>query len=186
MPSPSHSLTVKRAAVNRAVTWSRTARRSLPFLLSGLTCLLGQPAFAQAGDAAQTASMARLDRHPPDDPVAAAIAEASRRFGLPTTWIRAVMRAESGGDPRAVSPTGAMGLMQIMPATWEELRVRHALGDDPFDSRDNILGGTGYLRDLLDRYGSPGFLAAYNAGPGRYEERRSGRPLPDETRGTCQ
>lgn len=182
MSSPSHPLAVKRAAVNRAVTWSRTARRSLPFLLSGLTCLLGQPAFAQAGDAAQTASMAPLDRHPPDDPVAAAIAEASRRFGLPTTWIRAVMRAESGGDPRAASPTGAMGLMQIMPATWEELRVRHALGDDPFDPRDNILGGTGYLRDLLDRYGSPGFLAAYNAGPGRYEERRSGRPLPDETR----
>jgi hypothetical protein len=177
MPSPSHSLTAKLTA-----KWSRTARRSLPFLLSGLTCLLGQPAFVQAGDAAQTASMAPLDRHPPDDPVAAAIAEASRRFGLPTTWIRAVMRAESGGDPRAVSPTGAMGLMQIMPATWEELRVRHALGDDPFDPRDNILGGAGYLRDLLDRYGSPGFLAAYNAGPGRYEERRSGRPLPDETR----
>jgi hypothetical protein len=177
MSSPSHPLTVKHTA-----KWSRTARRSLPFLLSGLTCLLGHPAFAQVGDATQTGSVALLDSHPPDDPVAAAIAEASRRFGLPTTWIRAVMRAESGGDPRAVSPTGAMGLMQIMPATWEELRVRHALGDDPFDSRDNILGGTGYLRDLLDRYGSPGFLAAYNAGPGRYEERRSGRPLPDETR----
>ena len=75
-----------------------------------------------------------------------------------------------------------MGLMQIMPATWAELRVRHRLGSDPYDSRDNILAGTAYLRELYDRYGSPGFLAAYNAGPGRYEASLSGRPLPAETR----
>lgn len=177
MPSPFHPVTVKTAG------WLlRTARHSLPFLLSGLACLTGQAVFAQKDGAAPAASMALLDRIPSDDPVAAAIAEASRRFRLPAAWIRAIIRAESDGDPRAVSPKGAMGLMQIMPATWAELRTRHALGTDPFDPHDNILGGTGYLRDLLDRYGSPGFLAAYNAGPGRYEEHLAGRPLPDETR----
>lgn len=93
------------------------------------------------------------------------------------------MRIESAGDPRAVSPKGAMGLMQITPRTWAELRARHRLGTDPFDPRDNILAGAAYMRELFDRYGSPGFLAAYNAGPGRWEEHRAtGRPLPAETR----
>ncbi|MBN8998568.1 MAG: lytic transglycosylase domain-containing protein [Rhizobiales bacterium] len=110
------------------------------------------------------------------------IAEASRRFGIPATWIRAVMRAESAGNPRARSTAGAKGLMQIMPMTWAELSVRHRLGSDPYDPRDNILAGAAYLRELRDRYGSPGFLAAYNAGPGRYEASLNGRPLPAETR----
>ncbi len=57
------------------------------------------------------------------DPYAAHITEAATRFRLPATWIRAVMRTESAGDPRAISPKGAMGLMQIMPATWAELRA---------------------------------------------------------------
>ncbi len=92
------------------------------------------------------------------------------------------MRVESAGNVRAVSSAGAMGLMQIMPATWAELRIRHRLGADPFDPRDNILAGAAYLREMHDRYGSPGFLAAYNAGPGRYEEYLAGRPLPAETR----
>jgi hypothetical protein len=69
-----------------------------------------------------------------------------------------------------------------MPATWAELRVRHRLGGNPYDPRDNILAGAAYLREMHDRYGSPGFLAAYNAGPGRYEEYLAGRPLPAETR----
>lgn len=93
------------------------------------------------------------------------------------------MRVESGGDPRAVSQKGAVGLMQIMPATWTELRSRHGLGDDPFDPHDNIIAGAAYLREMHDRYGAPGFLAAYNAGPARYEEHRLlGIPLPGETR----
>jgi soluble lytic murein transglycosylase-like protein len=117
------------------------------------------------------------------DPYAAHIAEASQRFGVPVAWIRAVLRAESAGDPRAISSAGAMGLMQIMPATWAELRVRHRLGGDVYDPRDNILAGTAYLRELHDRYGSvTAMLAAYNAGPGRYEASLSGRPLPAETR----
>ncbi len=118
----------------------------------------------------------------PVDPYAGHIAEASRRFGIPAAWIRAVMRAESAGDPRAVSRAGAIGLMQVMPATWADLRVRYRLGADPYDPRDNILAGTAYLRELHDRYGSVvAMLAAYNAGPGRYEASLAGRPLPGET-----
>ncbi len=93
------------------------------------------------------------------------------------------MGAESAGDARAVSRKGAMGLMQIMPHTWSELRARYGLGRDPFDPRDNILAGAAYLREMHDRYGSPGFLAAYNAGPQRYDEYLAGvRALPAETR----
>jgi len=123
-----------------------------------------------------------VQRQSQADPHAAHIAEAAQRFGIPAAWIRAVMRVESANDVRAISPKGAMGLMQIMPATWADLRARHRLGGDPYDPRDNILAGAAYLRELHDRYGSPGFLAAYNAGPGRYEEHLAGRPLPAETR----
>ena len=123
-----------------------------------------------------------VQRQSQADPHAAHIAEAAQRFGIPAAWIRAVMRVESANDVRAISPKGAMGLMQIMPPTWAELRARHALGNDPYDPRDNILAGAAYLRELHDRYGAPGFLAAYNAGPGRYEEHLAGRPLPAETR----
>jgi soluble lytic murein transglycosylase-like protein len=111
------------------------------------------------------------------------IVEASARFGLPERWIRAVIAVESAGDPRAVSTAGAMGLMQIMPATWAELRAAHGLGVDPFDPRDNILAGTAYLRELYDRFGIRGFPAAYNAGSDRYARHlATGRPLPRETR----
>ncbi|MAS14766.1 MAG: lytic transglycosylase [Nitratireductor sp.] len=149
-------------------------RRPALLLLSGLIFAIpwATPALAQAEP---------VQRPAPGDPYAAYIAEASQRFGIPTAWIRAVMRAESAGDRQAVSSAGAMGLMQIMPDTWTELRVRHRFGSDPYDPRDNILAGTAYLRELYDRYGSPGFLAAYNAGPGRYEASLSGRPLPAET-----
>jgi hypothetical protein len=92
------------------------------------------------------------------------------------------MQAESGGVVHALSPTGAMGLMQIMPQTWAELRSRYGLGSDPFDPYDNVVAGTAYLRELLDRFGERGFLAAYNAGPSRYEEHlATGNPLPSET-----
>jgi hypothetical protein len=117
------------------------------------------------------------------DRVATTVAEAAQRSGIPASWITAVMQAESGGDARAVSPKGAMGLMQIMPETWATLRLRYGLGADPFDPHDNIIAGAAYLRELHDRYGSPGFLAAYNAGPARYEDHlATGQPLPAETR----
>jgi hypothetical protein len=115
---------------------------------------------------------------------AAEVAAASERFGIPEAWIRAVMRAESAGDRLAVSHRGAMGLMQVMPATWAGLRARHGLGADPFVPQDNILAGTAYLREMLDRFGSASLmLAAYNAGPGRVEAHLvAGQPLPAETR----
>jgi soluble lytic murein transglycosylase-like protein len=116
-------------------------------------------------------------------PYAAHVADAARRFGIPQDWIWAVMRIESNGDRRAVSSAGAMGLMQIMPATWANLRARYRLGSDPFDPRDNIMAGAAYLREMHDRYGNAAaMLAAYNAGPRRYDQYLRGRPLPRETR----
>ena len=116
--------------------------------------------------------------------IAVSVTEAAQRFGIPETWIYAVMRVESAGRTGAVSSAGAMGLMQLMPATWARRRLADGLGSNPFDPHDNILAGAGYLRELYDRYGAEGFLAAYNAGPGRYEDWRDrGRPLPAETRG---
>jgi soluble lytic murein transglycosylase-like protein len=116
------------------------------------------------------------------DPFAALVTKASRRFAVPEHWIRAVMRIESSAKPWSRSRKGAMGLMQIMPKTWAELRARHGLGVDPYDPHDNILAGAAYIRELSDRYGAPGFLAAYNAGPRRYERHlATGRPLPGET-----
>ena len=114
--------------------------------------------------------------------VAAYVTEAAQRFAIPEAWIYAVMRVESAGNPRAISSKGATGLMQIMPATWAYLRARYSLAEDIYDPRANILAGAAYLRELYDRYGAPGFLAAYNAGPPRYEAYLiSGRPLPSET-----
>ncbi len=110
------------------------------------------------------------------------IAEAAQRFALPAQWIRAVMAAESANVPHAVSPRGALGLMQLMPATWRLIRAQLGLGSNPFDPHDNVIAGAAYLRQLWDRYGMPGALAAYNAGPGRWESYLAGaRPLPTET-----
>ena len=153
------------------------ARRIAALLLSGLILA----AFPAVGPLAQTMQPVAQENH---DSFAAHVAEASLRFGIPAHWIRAVRQIESGSNPHAVSPKGAMGLMQIMPETWTALRARHALGSDPFDPRDNIFAGTAYLREMHDRYGSiSAMLAAYNAGPGRYDEYlASGRTLPAETR----
>jgi hypothetical protein len=145
-------------------------------LLSGLVFTAGWHGVAMAQPVPTARQQARVSY---DE----FIAEASRRFGIPVAWIRAVMRAESADAVRAISPAGAMGLMQIMPDTWAGLRIRYHLGGDPYDPHDNILAGAAYLRELHDRYGAPGFLAAYNAGPRRYDEYlTAGRPLPAETR----
>ena len=118
----------------------------------------------------------------PGGSISAAVEEASVRFGLPVSWIEAVIAAESGGNADALSPKGAMGLMQLMPLTWRELRAELGLGVDPWDRRDNIIAGAAYLRRLYDRFGRRGFLAAYNAGPTRYQAMLdSGRKLPAET-----
>lgn len=125
---------------------------------------------------------------PPSDPWGPYIALASQRFNVPQRWIREVMRVESGGQEYldgqpTTSPAGAMGLMQVMPQTYQEMEAEYGLGDNPYDPRDNILAGTAYIREMYDLFGSPGFLAAYNAGPERYEEYLTRRvPLPWETR----
>ena len=124
----------------------------------------------------------------PDDPWGPYIVEASGRFDVPERWVREVMRVESGGHPflngaPITSDAGAMGVMQVMPETFDEMRVRYSLGDDPYDPHNSILAGTAYIREMYDMYGSPGFLAAYNAGPGRLDDYLThNKPLPDETR----
>jgi soluble lytic murein transglycosylase-like protein len=146
----------------------------LRLALAGMALLLvSDPALAQPTPPPTQSSQVDIAAH---------VADASQQFGIPEKWIYAVMRVESGGRIGAVSPAGAMGLMQLMPGTWARQRARFGLGSDPFDPRDNIMAGTSYLREMYDRYGADGFLAAYNAGPGRYEDyARRGRPLPDET-----
>jgi hypothetical protein len=125
---------------------------------------------------------------PPSDPWGPYIREASLRFQVPDIWIRAVMRQESGGRQYGsgggltTSSAGAMGLMQVMPETYDGLRSRYDLGEDPYDPHNNILAGSAYIREMYDRYGSPGFLAAYNAGPNRLDRYLGGgTELPDET-----
>jgi membrane-bound lytic murein transglycosylase B len=136
----------------------------------------------RAASAEPTAPTVSARDESASEPFAAFIAEGAQRFGVPASWIRAVIQVESGGDVHALSPKGAMGLMQIMPDTWTGLRLRYDLGADPFDAHDSILAGAAYLRELHDRYGDRGFLAAYNAGPARYDDHlATGRPLPAET-----
>jgi soluble lytic murein transglycosylase-like protein len=128
------------------------------------------------------ASADPLDRWAPE------IAEASARFGIPEGWIRRVIHAESRGRTllggrTIVSRAGAMGLMQLMPGTWRDMRLALGLGSDPHDPHDNIIAGTYYLRLMHEWFGYPGLFAAYNAGPARYAAYLSGRRgLPAETR----
>lgn len=162
------------------------SRRCVPPQAGIATALLlgiASPAVAQGTDGpVNSPSAAPPARSADAHPYAAHVGEASRRFGIPEAWIWSVMRVESAGNPSATSHAGAMGLMQVMPGTYAELRSRHGLGPNAYDPRDSILAGAAYLREMHDRYGSAGFLAAYNAGPGRWEDYVSrGRPLPAET-----
>ena len=124
---------------------------------------------------------------PPGDPWRPYIRQAANRFSVPQQWIRAVMRQESGGQEYRygqpiVSGAGAMGLMQLMPATYADMQAQNGLGSDPFEPHDNIMAGTAYIRLMYDRYGAPAFLAAYNAGPQRLDDYlNTGRSLPNET-----
>lgn len=166
----------------------RPAAINRPLNLRLRAAALGAAALLAAFPIGQTPALAQETNTPPapsavTHPYAPHVADAARRFGIPEAWIWAVTRVESAGNARAVSSAGAMGLMQIMPRTWAQLRARHGLGTDPFDVRDNIMAGAAYLREMHDRYGSASaMLAAYNAGPGRYEDYLlRGRPLPTET-----
>lgn len=116
------------------------------------------------------------------------IAKAAKKFGVPQPWIRAVMQVESGGrtmlgeNQPITSSMGAMGLMQLMPDTYNDMRAQYGLGKDPYDPHDNIMAGAAYLRFLRGKYGYPQMFAAYNDGPGNLEARLMGRGLlPNET-----
>ncbi|MBU6418193.1 MAG: transglycosylase SLT domain-containing protein [Proteobacteria bacterium] len=124
---------------------------------------------------------------PPGDPWGPYIKIAAAHFDIPAMWIRQVMRVESGGHEYSgghliVSSAGAMGLMQLEPGTYQEMAARYGLGNDPFNPLDNIMAGAAYIHEMYQIYGSPGFLAAYNAGPGRLDSfMNDNEPLPDET-----
>ena len=116
------------------------------------------------------------------------VAQASRRAGVPVAWINAVMRVESGGRTMLadaqpmVSSKGALGLMQVLPQTYQDMRAQYRLGPDPFNPKDNINAGAGYLRWLRGKYGYPVMFAAYNAGPGQVDDVLGGsKRLPAET-----
>jgi len=124
---------------------------------------------------------------PPSDPWGPYIQAAASRFDVPQQWIRQVMQVESGGHEYIdgqliVSSAGAMGLMQLEPETYDEMAARYGLGSDPFNPYDNIMAGAGYIHEMYQVYGSPGFLAAYDAGPGRLDNYMDyHQPLPHET-----
>jgi hypothetical protein len=163
----------------------RTLRIAVPLLV---LCALS--ACGGGGQRATTGGASRYGYTPPgppNDPWGPYIHEASGRFSVPEPWIRAVMHQESGGQQflngqPITSDAGATGLMQVMPATYAELQSRYNLGSDPYNPHDNILAGTAYIREMYDKYGSPAFLAAYDAGPHRVDDYMAGRSaLPNET-----
>ena len=149
----------------------------------GLCALLAAPPqdVQPCGSAIQVSSPA-IDRWQP------LIEAASKRFGVPVTWIRAVMARESAGlttlhGAPIVSPAGAMGLMQLMPGTWSDMRAKFGFGTNPFDPHDNIFAGAAYLREMFDRYGYPDLFAAYQAGPRHLDAVLAGlKPLPETTK----
>ncbi len=157
-------------------------RFALPMVVGALSIPSQSVAQPRSSPVPTTADMSTPIASADYGSIADFVAEASLRFGVPERWIDAVMRVESGGDALATSRLGAMGLMQVMPETYAMMRARLGLGADPYDPHDNIMAGAAYLREMHDRYGSAGFLAAYNAGPGRWQDHLAGvRPLPAET-----
>ncbi len=161
-------------------------------LLTAVAACSGHaPPIDQSQEAERYQAHARGGYRPPgtpEDPWGPYVSEAAVRFDVPERWIREVMRVESGGEiyqngHLITSRVGAMGLMQVMPETYDELRFRYGLDDDAYDPHNNVLAGAAYLREMYDIYGSPGFLAAYNAGPKRLDDYLANlRSLPDETR----
>ena len=162
-------------------------------LLAVLSACASKPQISSQAESSRYKARAGRTYTPPgpaSDPWGPYIREAAGKFDVPDRWIREVMRQESGGrlygrnGDLVTSGAGAMGLMQVMPATYDEIRGRYPeLGDDPYDPHNNIMAGTAYIREMFDIYGSPGFLAAYNAGPGRLDDYLTrNRILPEETR----
>jgi len=169
-----------------------TAPRPVPRIVVLATAAIGLLVASCAGDTRPPApepNPAVYGQPTAGDPWGHYIRAAAQRFDVPEGYIRTVMQMESGGRTTLggrpiTSRAGAMGLMQVMPATFAELRRKHDLGPNPHDPWTNIQAGTAYIREMYDLYGAPGFLAAYNCGPGCYGEYLAGRRnLPGETRG---
>jgi len=187
---PTH-YTAQQAPASRLRSKARTAGSLVAVVL--LSACASGPQISAQQEVKQYLSYARRSYTPPGsagDPWGPYITEAAGKFDVPERWIREVMHQESGGHlygrggDLITSGAGAMGLMQVMPGTYDELKARYPeLGSDPFDPHNNILAGTAYIREMYDIYGSPGFLAAYNAGPGRLDDYLTrNRSLPGETR----
>lgn len=160
-----------------------------------MLCLaLGLAGCASEAPQVQTAPSVETAAYVPDpnDPLSRwvpHIREASQRYDMPEKWIRAVMMRESNGRATTnsgkvlTSSAGAIGLMQVMPGTYELMRAKYGLGSDPSDPHENIMAGTAYLREMYDLFGAPGFLAAYNCGPACYAQHLAGKQrLPRETK----
>jgi hypothetical protein len=162
----------------------RASRATIPLLL---LCALSACGGGQGAHTGSGVTYGYAPPGPPEDPWGPYIHEAATRFSVPERWVRAVMHQESGGQEYLngqpiTSDAGAAGLMQVMPATYAELRDRYNLGNDPYNPHDNIIAGTAYIREMYDQFGSPAFLAAYNAGPQRVSDYMAGRSgLPNET-----
>jgi Transglycosylase SLT domain len=165
----------------RVVQAPRHVARTIPRIV--LVPQPAPPAAPTAFDLEQRMSFGQLMKR--WDPL---ILEAAKRFDVPVAWIRAVMQAESGGRTMLgenlpmTSDQGAMGLMQLMPETYDEMRRQYRLGADPYDPHDNIVAGAAYLHWLRGKYGYPQMFAAYNDGPGHLDQRLAqGGLLPLET-----
>lgn len=198
MSSPLRVLSVPKPGLDAHPARRPSGRQHLRLLCAaGTLALLSACASHAPQQLSESQEAARYAAHasgdysppgPPEDPWGPYIMEASARFDVPDRWIREVMRVESGGrlyhnDTLVTSPVGAMGLMQVMPATFDDMRGQfNGIGGDPYDPHNSILAGTAYIRQMYDRYGSPGFLAAYNAGPQRMDNYLAGSgSLPNET-----
>jgi len=172
------SVTLPLAPI-RPPAMAQPAQAPLEQVVSTPPVSLPQPIFDAENAMALPDRLARWDK---------LIDEAARRFKVPREWIVAVMRQESGGrtvlqnDVPITSIAGAMGLMQVMPTTYRDMRIENRLGENAYDPRDNVMAGTAYIKFLHGKYGYPALFAAYNDGPGNLEANLAGkRDLPAET-----
>lgn len=195
-PEPAAAAATEGAPPKRLVYWSNTRHRWVPVPRPTGVAYRNARTAAEEVNAvvqqapAQSAGDSRMPSLSPDlramasgrrisqTDVDAAVEAAAARHGVDPNLVRAIIKVESNYNPRAVSRKGAMGLMQLMPATARDLNVRN-----PYDVQQNVDGGVRHIKDLLDNFGGDVKLtaAAYNAGQGAVE-RNGGVPPYAETR----